>query len=74
MGLTKLGIIGFTDRGKWVSGYKGTDKYGTEYTGYKTNDIVITDDGIFRSKIDNNTSEPTVPDPTRHTSIIIQRR
>ena len=65
MGLTKLGIIGFTDRGKWVSGYKGTDKSGTEYTGYKTNDIVITDDGIFRSKIDNNTSEPTVTDTSK---------
>lgn len=65
MELIKLGIIGFTDRGKWVNGYKGTDKSGTEYTGYKTNDVVITDDGIFRSKIDGNTSKPTVTDTSK---------
>lgn len=55
----KLGIVGFTDKGDWVSGYKYTKaSTGETVTGYNVNDLVHTAKGIYCSKKAGNTSNP----------------
>ena len=55
----KLGIVGFTDKGDWVSGYKYTKaSTGETVTGYNINDLVHTAKGIYCSKKAGNTSNP----------------
>ena len=54
-----LGQIGFTDKGVWQSGYSYTDG-STTVTGYDKGDVVHTDNGVFASKVDNNTTNPDV--------------
>lgn len=55
----KLGVVGFTDKGDWVSGYKYTKaSTGETVTGYNLNDIVHTAKGAYRSKKLGNTSNP----------------
>lgn len=54
-----LGQIGFTDKGVWQSGYSYTDG-STKVTGYDKGDVVHTDNGVFASKVDNNTTDPDV--------------
>ncbi len=53
-----VGVVGITDKGTWQQGYKGQDKAGEAYTGYKRNDIVHTDSGIYKSLTDGNTVSP----------------
>lgn len=58
-GIVKLGVVGFTDKGDWVSGYKFTKaSTGESVTGYNLNDIVHTAKGTYRSKILGNTTNP----------------
>ena len=59
MNRTKIGLVGYSDKGNWVENYTGTNKAGEIYTGYKANDIVHTVDGIFASMVDNNTTKPS---------------
>lgn len=59
MNRTKIGLVGYSDKGDWVENYTGTNKAGETYRGYKTNDIVHTVDGIFASTVDNNTTKPS---------------
>lgn len=55
----KLGIVGFTDKGDWVSGYNYTKaSTGETVTGYNVNDLVHTAKGIYCSKKAGNTSNP----------------
>lgn len=55
----KLGIVGFTDKGDWVSGYNYTKaSTGETVTGYNINDLVHTAKGIYCSKKAGNTSNP----------------
>lgn len=55
----KLGIVGFTDKGDWVSGYNYTKaSTGETVTGYNINDLVHTANGIYCSKKAGNTSNP----------------
>lgn len=55
----KLGIVGFTDKGDWVSGYNYTKaSTGETVTGYNVNDLVHTAKGIYCSKKTGNTSNP----------------
>lgn len=55
----KLGIVGFTDKGDWVSGYNYTkSSTGETVTGYNVNDLVHTAKGIYCSKKAGNTSNP----------------
>lgn len=55
----KLGIVGFTDKGDWVSGYNYTKaSTGETVTGYNVNDLVHTGKGIYCSKKAGNTSNP----------------
>lgn len=55
----KLGIVGFTDKGDWVSGYNYTKvSTGETVTGYNVNDLVHTAMGIYCSKKAGNTSNP----------------
>lgn len=55
----KLGIVGFTDKGDWVSGYNYTKaSTGETVTGYNVNDLVHTANGIYCSKKAGNTSNP----------------
>lgn len=55
----KLGIVCFTDKGDWVSGYKYTKaSTGETVTGYNVNDLVHTAKGIYCSKKAGNTSNP----------------
>lgn len=55
----KLGIVGFTDKGDWVSGYNYTKaSTGETVTGYNVNDLVHTAKGIYCSKKADNTSNP----------------
>lgn len=55
----KLGIVGFTDKGDWVSGYNYTKaSTGETVTGYNVNDLVHTAKGIYCSKKACNTSNP----------------
>lgn len=55
----KLGIVGFTDKGDWVSGYNYTKASTVEtVTGYNVNDLVHTAKGIYCSKKAGNTSNP----------------
>ena len=55
----KLGIVGFTDKGDWVSGYKyNKASTGETVTGYNVNDLVHTANGIYCSKKAGNTSNP----------------
>lgn len=55
----KLGIVGFTDKGDWVSGYNYTKAItGETVTGYNVNDLVHTANGIYCSKKAGNTSNP----------------
>lgn len=55
----KLGIVGFTDKGDWVSGYNYTKaSTGETVTGYNVNDLVHTSKGIYCSKKAGNTSNP----------------
>ena len=54
-----LGQIGFTDKGAWQSGYSYTDG-STAVTGYDKGDVAHTDNGVFASKVDNNTADPDV--------------
>lgn len=55
----KLGIVGFTDKGDWVSGYNYTKaSTGETITGYNVNDLVHTAKGIYCSKKAGNTSNP----------------
>lgn len=58
-GIVKLGVVGFTDKGDWVSGYKFTKaSTGESVTGYNLNDIVHTAKGTYRSKKLGNTTNP----------------
>lgn len=58
-GIVKLGVVGFTDKGDWVSGYKFTKaSTGETVTGYNLNDIVHTAKGTYRSKKLGNTTNP----------------
>ena len=55
----KLGIVGFTDKGDWVSGYNYTKaSTGETVTGYNGNALVHTATGIYCSKKAGNTSNP----------------
>lgn len=55
----KLGIVGFTDKGDWVSVYNYTKaSTGETVTGYNVNDLVHTAKGIYCSKKAGNTSNP----------------
>ena len=57
----KLGIVGFTDKGDWVSGYNYTKaSTGETVTGYNVNDLVHTAKGIYCSKKAGNTSNPEI--------------
>lgn len=53
-----LGLIGFTRKGDWASGY--TETVGSDtYTGYAANDLVRTSDGsVWVSNVDDNVTEP----------------
>lgn len=66
MAKVKLGLVGFTDKGEWVSNYSFTNSDGETVIGYAANDLVHTDNGIFRSLTDNNITSPD--GDTEHTS------
>ncbi|MGM9697093.1 MAG: hypothetical protein ACI3Y0_00395 [Prevotella sp.] len=46
-----------TDRGKWIDGFSETVE-GKLYTGYALNDIVHTDNAVYLSLVDENTTNP----------------
>lgn len=52
-----LGLIGFTNKGKWQRGYSFTQD-GQTFTGYNANDIASTDSGVYVSLTDGNADNP----------------
>lgn len=60
-----LGAIGYSDKGNWKQGYSFVDsESGETITGYDANDLVHTSDGIFRSLVDGNTTQPSADNET----------
>ena len=67
-----LGTIGYTDKGTWQQGYSFVDgESGETITGYDQNDLVHTTDGIFRSLVDGNTTQPGADNETWQTWVDI---
>lgn len=69
MAKVSLGLVGFTDKGDWVSNYSYTNSSGTTVSGYDKNDIVHTDNGIYKSLVDGNLASPD--GDTEHTSWMV---
>ena len=67
-----LGTVGYTDKGTWQQGYSFVDgESGETITGYDQNDLVHTPDGIFRSLVDGNTTQPGADNETWQTWVDI---
>lgn len=69
MAKVKVGVVGFSDKGDWVESYSGVNKAGEQYKGYRINDLVHTNSGIYKSKVNDNLVNPD--DDVNHDSWMV---